>query len=137
MPLHIIFDINNIEGNRDCVKSQNIRTYTEILWTLILSYKNVRLDFLLTFQAKSILLVIDLKANMKNNLFFGKKLRPLQFSLTRGRNIYEVSGRPYVARVRHSVLWPRAITFQNSQKLEILVTLNIVRHLYFPVIIRV
>ena len=39
VPLHIIFNINIIEGDRNCVKSQNLRTYTGILRTLIFSYK--------------------------------------------------------------------------------------------------
>ena len=37
--------ITIIEVDRNCVKSQTLRTYTEILWTLIFSNKNVRFFF--------------------------------------------------------------------------------------------
>ena len=57
----IMFSINIIEGDRNCVKSQTLRTPTEILWTLIFSNKMSEWIFF-TFQANCILIMNDLKA---------------------------------------------------------------------------
>lgn len=42
--------------------------------------------------------------------------RPLQFIVARGQNTYEITDRLFAAEGRHSLLWPAATTFLESQR---------------------
>ena len=43
-------------------------------------------------------------------------LWPPQFVVAKGQNIFEVTERIFAAGVRHSSLWPKALTFLKSQR---------------------